>query len=57
MPVPLTPLCAAFVEAMNAHDGAAFVACFARDAVVDDEGQTHRRTDAVRAWIETAFAK
>jgi hypothetical protein len=46
----LPPTIARFIEASNARDLDASVACFAADAVVEDEGQTHRGIDAVRAW-------
>jgi len=52
----LTPLTACFVESMNAQDSAAFIACFAPDALVEDEGHTHRGTAEITAWIEAAFA-
>lgn len=51
------PLLARFVESMNAHDSAAFILCFAPEAVVEDEGRTHHGTSEIQAWIEEAFAK
>ncbi len=57
MNIQLTPLTARFVESMNAHDSAAFITCFATEAVVEDEGHTHRGTVEIKAWIEQAFAK
>lgn len=57
MSTELTPLCTRFVEAMNAQDSAAFIACFDPAAVVQDEGQTHRGIAAIKAWIENAFIK
>ena len=47
---PLPATIARFIEASNARDLDAAVACFASDAVVEDEGQTHRGIAAVRAW-------
>jgi hypothetical protein len=44
------PIVAQFVEASNARDLERFVACFAADALVDDEAQTHRGIDEIRAW-------
>jgi hypothetical protein len=41
---------ARFIEASNARDLDASVACFAADVVVEDEGQTHRGIDEARAW-------
>jgi hypothetical protein len=46
----LPPLVTRFVDASNARDLESFVACFAADAVVEDEGRTHRGLDAVRGW-------
>ena len=39
-----------FVEASNARDLDRCDACFAADAVVEDEGRTHRGIDEVREW-------
>jgi hypothetical protein len=50
MPTTLPPTIARFVEASNARDLDALVACFAADAVVEDEGRTHRGLDEIRAW-------
>jgi hypothetical protein len=57
MQIQLTPLTNRFVESMNAQDSAAFITCFAPEAVVEDEGRTHRGTAEIKAWIEEAFAK
>ena len=57
MHIQLTPLTNRFVESMNSHDSAAFITCFAPEAVVEDEGHTHRGTAEIKAWIEGAFAK
>ena len=57
MNIQLTPLTSRFVESMNAQNSAAFITCFTPDAVVEDEGHTHRGTSEIRAWIEEAFAK
>lgn len=45
------------VAAHNAHDSAAFAACFADDAVVRDEGQKHLGRAAIRDWFETVSRK
>ena len=50
MPIPLPPTIARFIDASNARDLDAAIACFAADAVVEDEGETHRGLDEVRAW-------
>jgi hypothetical protein len=55
MNIQLTPLTARFVESMNAQNSAEFITCFASDAVVEDEGHTHRGTAKIQAWIEEAF--
>jgi ketosteroid isomerase-like protein len=50
MAITLPPTIARFIDASNARDLHAAVACFAADAVVEDEGRTHRGLDEVRAW-------
>lgn len=57
MNIQQKPLLTRFVESMNAHDSTAFIPCFAPEAVVEDEGHTHRGTSEIQAWIEEAFAK
>lgn len=57
MSIELTPLLDRFVSHMNHHDSAAFTACFAKDAVVEDEGHTHHGTSEIEAWISKAFAQ
>jgi ketosteroid isomerase-like protein len=57
MKIELPPLLAAFVAAKNAHDSAAFIACFAPDAIVRDEKQTHTGTPAIKTWFEEASRK
>ena len=46
----LPPTIARFVETSNVRDVSGFVSCFAADAVVDDDGGTHRGLDQVREW-------
>ena len=41
---------AAYVRATNDHDPAAFIACFAEGAVVNDAGREIRGTAAIKAW-------
>lgn len=48
LPAPV----AAYWTAANAGDSAAAAACFATDAVVKDEGQTHCGTEAIAGWVE-----
>ena len=57
MNIQLTPFLARFVESMNAQNSAAFITCFTPDAIVEDEGHTHRGTTEIQAWIEEAFTK
>jgi SnoaL-like domain len=46
----LPPVVTRFVSASNLRDLDLFVACFAHDAVVEDEAQTHNGIDDVREW-------
>jgi hypothetical protein len=46
---------AAALEAANANDTAAFLACFTPDGVVDDWGREFRGPDAIREWSEREF--
>ena len=48
--MPLETTISRFIEASNARNLDAAVACFDADAVVEDEGETHRGLAAVRAW-------
>lgn len=57
MNIQFTPLTKGFVDSMNTQDSAAFITCFTPDAVVEDEGHTHRGTAEIRAWIEEVFVK
>lgn len=57
MKTKLPPVLAAFVAAKNAHDSAAFIACFSADAVVRDEKQAHVGPPAIRAWFEEVSRK
>jgi hypothetical protein len=53
LPKPL----ADYYAAKNRHDIDAMLAPFAEDAVVKDEGETHRGPDAIRAWMEETTRK
>src|SRR6187455_2282633 len=53
----LPPPLAAMVAAHNAHDSAAFTACFTDDAVVRDEGHTYFGKPAVQSWFEGVSRK
>jgi hypothetical protein len=39
------------------RDGDAVARCFAKQAVIKDEGQTHSGLDAIKAWKNAASAK
>ena len=39
------------------HDAAEWVACFAANAVVTDEGQAHAGTGAIKAWKTASSAR
>jgi ketosteroid isomerase-like protein len=55
----LPPTIASFIAASNARDLEGAIACFAADAVVEDEGQTHHGIEQVRDWkdqTERAFS-
>lgn len=57
MKIQQHPLLARFVDSMNSHNSAAFIPCFAPEAIVEDEGHTHRGTAEIQVWIEQAFAR
>jgi SnoaL-like domain len=46
---------AAAIDAANANDTAAFLACFAPDGMVDDWGREFRGPDEIRAWSDREF--
>ena len=45
----------AVIDAANAGDTAAFLACFPADGVVDDWGREFRGPDAIRGWSDAEF--
>jgi hypothetical protein len=49
------PIAAYF--AADRRDGDAVARCFTQQAVVKDEGQTHRGAEAIKAWKSAASAK
>jgi len=54
----LPPVICAYLAASDRGDAEAVVRCFARDAVVADEGRQWRGTAAIRRWratVATAF--
>lgn len=56
MPISLPKPIADYFAA-DAADGAAVVRCFAADAVVVDEKQTHRGREAIARWKAEASSK
>ncbi|SHJ67372.1 nuclear transport factor 2 family protein [Propionispora hippei] len=53
----VTEIIESFLKEKNNFDSAAFVACFADDAVVHDEGQELLGPAAIKRWIEASNAK
>jgi ketosteroid isomerase-like protein len=54
MPSLAQPVAAA-IEAANAGDTDAFLACLTPDAVVDDWGREFQGPDAIRGWSDNEF--
>jgi len=46
-----------YLAAHQARDGETAIGVFAADAVVTDEGRTHRGRDAIRAWLDGAASE
>ena len=57
MALTLPPVLAAMVAAHNAHDTAAFIACFTDEPIVRDEGQRYFGKPAVQTWFEDVTRK
>ena len=57
MPTNLSPIIQKYIDASNAHDVKAILACFADDAVVRDENATHRGKIDIERWITTTIEK
>ena len=51
LPQPVAEL----IEAANANDTDAFLACLAGDAVVDDWGRQFKGPEEIRAWSDREF--
>ena len=41
-----------FIEAMNSHDGEAFISCFAKDALCNDFQRNFFGTEAIKRWSD-----
>jgi ketosteroid isomerase-like protein len=46
-----------FVKAQNSRDSDAVVACFAEDAIVQDEGREMRGLPAIKEWSDRGFQR
>lgn len=57
MAVKLSGIIGEFLKAKNANDGTAFAACFADDAVVQDEGREIHGPAAIKKWLEQSTAE
>ena len=57
MSMELPTAIAAYIAVSNAHDAAAGAACFADDAVVQDEGRERQGNAAIRGWMEEVSEK
>ena len=57
MITPLPQPIAAYMQAINARDTAALLACFTADAVVTDEGQEYHGAAQIREWREQTEAQ
>jgi ketosteroid isomerase-like protein len=56
MTVQIPTIISRFFEASDARDVDAIVACFTDDAVLTDEGRTHRGHDEIRRWRQDVNA-
>ena len=54
MTIPLPDSIAAYFDVSNGADRARLTHCFTPDAVVLDEGQTHRGHEAIQSWQREA---
>ncbi|RTL97671.1 MAG: nuclear transport factor 2 family protein [Hyphomicrobiales bacterium] len=57
MTVTLPPPLADYFAANNRHDIDAMLAPFALNAIVQDEGESHRGTEAIRRWMQSTTDK
>jgi hypothetical protein len=57
MAVTLHPVVQRYVDASNAHDVKSILACFAENAVVRDEKETHRSKIDIERWISMTIEK
>ncbi|GAA0037355.1 nuclear transport factor 2 family protein [Brevibacterium metallidurans] len=52
---PIPQPVADFIDIVNAHDDAGFLAAFSPEATVDDWGRTFTGRDEIKAWSDTEF--
>jgi ketosteroid isomerase-like protein len=53
----LPPIIQKYIEASNAHDVEAVLACFADDATVRDENEARRGKSEIERWLTTTIEK
>jgi hypothetical protein len=51
MLLELPPIVQKYMDASNAHDVKAILACFADDAVIRDENETYRGRTSIEGWL------
>src|ERR1700730_12831169 len=51
MPIKLTRIIGAYLDASNNHEVNSILSCFYDDAIVHDEGKEFRGKKAIGAWI------
>ena len=57
MRIILPPVIQRYINANNAHDVKSILACFADDAVIRDENETHRGKIDIERWLVTTIEK
>jgi ketosteroid isomerase-like protein len=57
MKTKLPKIIEAYIEAKNAHDASATLACFSEHAVVHDEAKDLHGKPRIRKWIEETIRK
>jgi ketosteroid isomerase-like protein len=57
MNIKLSPVIKKYIDASNAHEAKAILACFSDDAVVHDEGKEFRGKEMIENWILKTIEK
>ena len=57
MTIKLPQIIKKYVDASNRHDVKFILSCFAKDALVHDEGKVLRGQKAIEAWVVKTIAK